>query len=168
MAAVATHPAHRRAFHALQHSNRNKESLFHHWRRRYAVAGNDFAERPKRLQSVPCQMLRASAGLLVEWLRICLRHGWVSGPVTVNVQAPVKRDSGEFACRRVWNERRDEDLDLPYGPAAVRGGYARFPSSPAERHRMRLEYSRTTPQVIANALADAQALHADDPNAIPF
>lgn len=151
-------------FHALQHSNRNKESLFHHWRRRYAVAGNDFAERPKRRQSVPCQMLRASAGLLVEWLRICLRHGWVSGPTIVNDTEPVERDSGELACRRIWRERHDLDLDLPYGRAAVRAGYARSPLSPAER--LRSAIAQMTPEALANPLNLPPV--GTDMDALPF
>jgi hypothetical protein len=102
-------------YHDLLQAHSNKESLFHHWRRRYAVAGNDFAERPKRRQSVPCQALRAAAGLLVEWLRLCLRHGWLGSHRTINRADIEVREGGRGDWAKVWESRRDLDLDLPCG-----------------------------------------------------
>lgn len=125
-----------RLYHELLHANKNKEGLFHHWRRRYGVAGNDFAERPKRRQSVTCQALRAAAGLLVEWLRICLRHGWLGSHRRRNETEPVERIAGRGIWEQLHRSRRDLDLDVPYGPAARALGYAAHGLSPGERARI--------------------------------
>lgn len=107
-----------RLHHELIHAHNNKESLFHHWRRRYAVAGNDYSERPKRRQCVPCQALRASAGLFVEWFRLSLRHGWIDGHRNVIDSKPVPRESAAGWWQKVITERKDTELNAPYGPAA--------------------------------------------------
>lgn len=146
-----------RLFYDLRHSNRNKESLFHHWRRRYAVAGNDYAERPKRRQSVPCQALRAAAGLLIEWFRLSLRHGWLASHRNVSREQAVEREGGLGDWRRTWDARRNLDLDLPYGPAAVELGLAIDEKSPAARMSV-----KTEPDPRDWGPPDG------DPNAIPF
>jgi hypothetical protein len=147
-------------YHNLLHANKNKEGLFHHWRRRYAVAGNAFAERPKRRQSVTCQALRAAAGLLVEWLRICIRHGWLGSHRRRNETEPVERDCGRRYWREVWELRRDLDLDLVYGPAAADLGFIQQSSSPAERAKLLV-----APEHQASAL---KAPPPRDPNDSPF
>jgi hypothetical protein len=132
-------------YHDLLQAHSNKESLFHHWRHRYAVAGNDFAERPKRRQSVPCQALRAAAGLLVEWLRLCLRHGWLGSHRTINRADIEVREGGRGDWAKVWESRRDLDLDLPYGPKALDLGYATDEHSPGERQRRALQQAKKQP-----------------------
>lgn len=79
---------------------------------RYQVAGNSNANRPKRLQSMPCQRLRAAAALILEWLRICLRQGWIAAHVRRNPEQPVARRDPEMAVRRIGSERRR--LAVPY------------------------------------------------------
>lgn len=125
-----------RVYHELLHSNKNKEGLFHHWRRRYGVAGNDFAERPKRRQSVTCQALRAAGALLLEWLRICLRHGWLGSHRRRNDAEAIEREAGRGYWQQVLHSRRDLDLDVPYGPAARAHGWTTHGLSPGGWARM--------------------------------
>ena len=121
-----------RLFHELLHAHNNKEGLFHHWRRRYGVAGNDYAERPKRRQCVPCQALRASAGLFIEWFRLSLRHGWLPGHRNVVDEQPVKREAVAGHWKKVLDERKSAELDAPYGPAAYELGLVLHPRVPNE------------------------------------
>jgi hypothetical protein len=125
-----------RLYHDLLQANKNKEGLFHHRRRRYGVPGNDFAERPRRRQPVTCRALRAAAGLLVEWLRICLRHGWLGSHRRSNETEPVERIAGRGIWEQVHRTRRDLDLNVPYGPAARALGYATNGLGPGERARL--------------------------------
>ena len=110
------------------------ESVFDHWRDRYGVAGNSNANRPKRQQSLPCQHLRACAGLLLEWFRICLRQGWLASPARRNANHPRPRRVPELALRKIAAERRRRCLNLPYGPAAEALGLVRAgPPDPVVR-----------------------------------
>jgi hypothetical protein len=98
------------------------ERAHRHWRERYRVAGDTLANRPKR-RGLAVQRLRAAAALLIEWLRLCARHGWLPGH-TRRYREPLKR-LRERARRRIaalLDERRAARLHLPYGPAVTAAG----------------------------------------------
>lgn len=81
------------AYQALRASHQNYEQTHHRWRERYAVAGDTRADRPKRI-GLGVQQLRASAALVIEWLTICHRQGWLGGPV-LNAQVERMIDKRE-------------------------------------------------------------------------
>jgi hypothetical protein len=115
-------------YHALRKSHQMFERTFRHWRDRYGVAGKSADTRLKR-PGVPFQQLRASAALAIEWFRICLRYGWLG--------SARRRDYGELrtttsprGVRAILNLRKKLGLGLPYGPAAVKLGYARAGPAP--------------------------------------
>jgi hypothetical protein len=98
------------------------ERVHHHWRERYRVAGNDVANRPKRIGR-KWQQLRANAALLVEWLRIAWREGWL-GSARKNKNEPVRADKkiGEEKRKRLLSRRSFFKLHLPYGKLAAKLG----------------------------------------------
>jgi hypothetical protein len=85
------------------------------WRQRYSVAGDNHALRPKRI-GLACQQLRADAALLIEWLRILVREGWL-GSARRNRQEEFTRHADE-ALRGFLRFRANQGLDRPYGAAA--------------------------------------------------
>ncbi|HLH64355.1 MAG TPA: hypothetical protein VKV27_01520 [Solirubrobacteraceae bacterium] len=105
-------------YHDLLRSHKTAESIFDNWRDRYAVAGTSQATRSKRRGHQAAQQLRASAALLAEWFRICLRHRFIGNHARLNLNAVRQRDEGDFAVRQLEAYRREHLLDLPYGPAA--------------------------------------------------
>jgi hypothetical protein len=64
------------AYAAMRESHGEYERVHHAQRVRYRVGGDSLATRPKRI-GIGTQQLRSSAGLFLEWLRICLRQGWI-------------------------------------------------------------------------------------------
>jgi hypothetical protein len=116
-------------YHALRRDHRKMEKLFGHWRQRYRVFGKD---RGGMLQKngTSTQRLRAKASLVIEWLRINIRHGWLGDHAQVNPNR-VRIDTG-VGAKRLHNTllgRRRRGLNLPYGPRAQHLGLA--PPSPA-------------------------------------
>lgn len=105
-------------YHDLLRAHKTAESIFDNWRDRYAVAGTSKATRSKRRGRQAAQVPRASAALLAEWFRICLRHGFIGDHARLNVNAVRERDEGDFAVRQLQSYRREHLLDLPYCPAA--------------------------------------------------
>jgi len=78
--------------------------------------GKNASSRLKRLGVEP-QLARARAGLLLEWIRLCLRHGWVGSWKKRNKKEPfVYKAAAQL--ERVINARMKRLLDLPYGAAA--------------------------------------------------
>jgi hypothetical protein len=123
-----------KVFWDLYQAHKNKEGMFLHFRWRYQVAGNDFAERPKRRQSVPVQQLRASAGMLLDWLRACLKHGWLaSARRPLDEDGVKKRTSGRGMWRAVIQRRDATGLWVPYGQAARDLGLAPDELAPSQR-----------------------------------
>jgi hypothetical protein len=60
----------------LREAHTEYERIHHHNRRRYRIGADCLELRPKRIGAA-WQQLRASAAVAVEWLRICLRQGWL-------------------------------------------------------------------------------------------
>jgi hypothetical protein len=72
---------------------------------------------------IPCQKLRAAAALLIEWFRICLRHGWLKADglkVRRNDNEVEERmDRGNMLASRLEDLRVRLGLNLPYGSRAI-------------------------------------------------
>ncbi len=101
----------------LKETHSQYERVHRHWRERYLVAGDNLATRPKR-RGIGVQELRAQAALLVEWLRISWREGWL-GSARRNRKSPALHDS--FGAKAVANLKKSRDLSglrVPYGPQA--------------------------------------------------
>lgn len=93
------------AYQVLKFSHNNYEAAHHRWRERYAVAGDTKADRPKR-RGLGVQQLRGSAALIIEWLTICHRQGWLGGPViNKRAETTLTRDEAKRSCRRIHNQR---------------------------------------------------------------
>jgi hypothetical protein len=93
------------AYQVLKVSHNNYETAHHRWRERYAVAGDTKADRSKR-RGLGVQQLRGSAALVIEWLTICHRQGWLGGPVlNERNERVVGREEAESHCTRILNAR---------------------------------------------------------------
>lgn len=115
-------------YHTIRKSHDHSERIFRHWRDRYGVAGKNADTRLKR-PGVPCQELRTSAALVVEWFRICVRHGWL-GSARRSEPGELVPVDGDSRWRRLLIARKKRGLNLPYGPAAVKLGLARAGPAP--------------------------------------
>ncbi|HEU4977652.1 MAG TPA: hypothetical protein VFT42_02030 [Solirubrobacteraceae bacterium] len=107
---------------ALSDARSRYERVHHHWRQRYRVGADDHMLRPKR-RGIACQQLRANAALVIEWLQILHREGWLASARL------AKRERDAIKARHVVAEnwpsviallrnRRRLGLDKPYGQAA--------------------------------------------------
>jgi len=108
-----------RVFHDVLASHSTFEGVFDSWRDRYAVSGTSNATRSKRRCSIAAQKLRAAAALLAEWLRICLRQGYIGNYSCRNTRKPVERTGGWRRLTGVRAYRTRHQLDLPMGPASL-------------------------------------------------
>lgn len=94
------------AYQVLRATHSAYESAHHRWRERYAVAGDTKADRPKR-RGLGVQQLRASAALVIEWLTICHRQGWLGGPVlNERAESVISRDEADAYCARLVARRQ--------------------------------------------------------------
>jgi len=113
----------------LKDSHSNYERVHRHWRDRYCVAGDNLACRPKR-RGRDWQELRSQAALLIEWLTICFREGWLDS--ARRNKHSVKQDGsvGKKIARGFLAKRSRAGLNLPYGPKAqaLGVGLAEMPS----------------------------------------
>jgi len=64
------------AYGAMRESHGEYERIHHLERVRYLVAPDQLAIRTKRI-GIGVQQLRSSAAMFLEWLRICMRQGWI-------------------------------------------------------------------------------------------
>lgn len=146
------------AHHAMRKAHSNAgEAPFHHWRQRYEAMGKTYSTRPKRRLSRHCQELRTAAAMLIDWLRIFLRHGWVGNHPRRNTNQPVPR-RGDDRVESVLIARDRYGLNLPYGPAAVAIGLRQDADLPPKR----LDRAQRAP-----AATQANGPPGDD-DAIPF
>lgn len=91
------------AYQVLRASHQSYEPAHHRWRERYAVGGDTKADRPKR-RGLGVQQLRASASLVIEWLTICHRQGWLPGGAVINNRAEKvlsKHQAASYCARLV-------------------------------------------------------------------
>lgn len=113
----------------LREKHGQMEGYWDSQRRRYGLAGKDFTGKLKRFNVIPAQQLRAEAALLIEWLRLCLRHGFIGSWANRNQNTPVEvNDHGRRA--KIARARAKRALQLPYGAMAVRLGLCKPPPEP--------------------------------------
>lgn len=116
---------------ALRESHSTYERVHNLWRTRYRVGAATHEMRPKR-RGLGWQQLRANAALLIEWLRILDREGWM-GSARRNQRSPRRTDAPAGVIRRLLNARKKYGVHLPYGPRAVALGIG--PPRPFEAGR---------------------------------
>jgi hypothetical protein len=119
-------------YYALKRSGKNKENIFYQWRQRYCVAGNDKTSRPRVRRRAHLE-LRAAFGMLLEWFRLSIRHGWLTVPdhTRRNRTQPVQRTPGVW-LDRVRRARRRRGTALPYGRYADRNQPPPGPDPPGQ------------------------------------
>jgi hypothetical protein len=169
---------------ALRHSHDRYERVHNHWRFRYRVASDDHALRPKR-RGLDCQQLRANAALLLEWLILCWREGWLprqrGAPDPFDPDRVMVDDGRKFADS-LHELRRDLGLDGAYGTKAVLHGNGTLrpvPGRPAGKAKKVVDPAEPDDEVVipasinltadgippdsdyAKALADAPAAARD-------
>ena len=67
------------AYLALRHSHGHYEKAHWRWRDQWLVGPDSVTNRPRR-RGIACQQLRGQAALLLEWLVVCWRQGWLGNP----------------------------------------------------------------------------------------
>jgi hypothetical protein len=112
---------------ALRATQQTVERSFF-WRRcRFGGAGKDQTGRLKRL-GIGAQRLRAAACRFLEWLYLCLRHGWLGSHKYINKASPVfLRGLRRLRTRKA--KRIKLGLERPYGKAALALGLVK-PAAP--------------------------------------
>lgn len=107
-------------YHVLRASHQRYERVHDHWRSRYRVAADENKLRPKR-RGRNCQQLRANAALILEWLRILWREGWLGS--SRRNDGDVIPEHAEDNVLKLHLSRIRAGLHAPYGKAAARGGF---------------------------------------------
>lgn len=105
-------------YHELRSSHQRYERVHHHWRERYGVGGDTHHTRPKRVSRAG-QQLRATVAMMIEWLRICWREGWLSTPRRNTNQPQRQKDIGPRIAARFAKTRQTLGLLAPYGRSAA-------------------------------------------------
>lgn len=124
-----------KVFNQLRQAHSPKERVHLHARQRYSLASREIADRDYRL-GMTWQQLRANAAVLLDWFRLCLRHGWFGSlRAATNDHELAEIGDGGFT-ERVIAARRRRKLHLFYGPKAAALGVGsldppwKFESSP--------------------------------------
>lgn len=120
---------HERVFHDVLATHSVFEGVFDAWRDRYAVAGTSVATRSKRRHSIQAQKLRAAAALVAEWLRICLRQGYI-GNLAGNQHEAERRAGGAQSLIRHRTYRERHMLHLPREDVTARLQLPTAPNAP--------------------------------------
>lgn len=118
-------------YHELRQSHSRYEAVHDWWRDRYSVGADTLANRPK-MRGIGAHKLRASAAMLIEWIRICTIEGWLGSPRR-NHNSPTRtyRDAAHGAATDLLNMRARIGLHAAYGPRAAALGLG--PNSPPSR-----------------------------------
>jgi hypothetical protein len=104
------------AYCSLRDLHSKHERVHELMRRRYRVGAKSNAVRPRRIGR-GCQQLRASAAVLIEWLRIVHLQGWI-GSTRRRLRGIVKIGSGKITAERLAEKRLRNGLLSPYGAKA--------------------------------------------------
>lgn len=118
-------------YHELKESHSSYEAVHDWWRDRYKVAADDIGIRPK-VRSIGWHRLRANVAALIEWLRICLREGWL-GSARRNHRSAKRafQQTGRNIAARFADMRARRGLSEAYGVNAERLGLG--PRTPPSR-----------------------------------
>ena len=98
------------AYLALRHAHSHYEKVHWRWRDTFLVGPDNATNRPRR-RGIACQRLRSEAALLLEWLLVCWRQGWIDGRVR-NENESFKRHA-QRQLRRFERARARKGLDRP-------------------------------------------------------
>jgi len=71
--------------------------------------------------------------MFLDWLRICLLHGFLASKRKIELEGIEERHSGRGNWRTRLDARESEGLHLPHGPAAFVIGLAKDDSIPSQR-----------------------------------
>lgn len=82
------------AYQALRKSHSNYEKTHWRWRDQWLVAPDNPSGRIRR-RGRKCHALRANAAMLIEWLLVCYREGWLGNEPRVNENEPFVRNAAE-------------------------------------------------------------------------
>jgi hypothetical protein len=99
-------------------------------RARNRNGGKDAETRPKRIGR-DWQQLRASGSVLLNWLKILWRQGWIDGAIQRNEEQPYFEDGADL-LDVMKAHRRAEGLERPYGQKALAQGTG--PERPGYKH----------------------------------
>ncbi len=101
----------------LRHAHSNRERAHAERRARYTVGGRDVLTRTKRLGIAP-QRVRLRFAQLLDWIRLCLRYGWIHVKTPRNER--IKRHAitrlnthGAHRVQHVLRARLKDSLDVP-------------------------------------------------------
>lgn len=114
-------------YHELRQSHGRYEAVHDWWRDRYSVGADNLANRPK-MRGIGAHKLRASAAMLIEWLRICKIEGWLGSP-RQNHNSPTRtyRDAAHRAVANLLDMRARVGLHAAYGSRAAALGLGEIP-----------------------------------------
>lgn len=98
------------AYIALRHNHSNYEKSHWRWRDQWLVGPDNASNRPRR-RGIGCKELRAQAALLLEWLLVCWRQGWLNGQ-PINEERPYVNHA-ERQLNRLKRSRSRKGLHLP-------------------------------------------------------
>jgi hypothetical protein len=98
------------AYIALSHSHSQYENAHWRWRDQWLVGPDNPSNRPRR-RGINCHQLRAEAALLLEWLSVCWREGWIDGRRR-NSEKSFKRHA-QLHLERLLRSRVKKGLHLP-------------------------------------------------------
>ncbi len=85
----------------------NTKHVHGNWRTWFSSGGKTLRDRRRRV-GLACRQLRARAALLIQWVGVLMRQGWISRRRTERVQPVPLNDNGRYA--RLMERRRKELL----------------------------------------------------------
>lgn len=109
-------------YQALKGLHDNMERNFNEDRARWGLNGKDNTLRLRR-RGVDAQRLRCAVARYLEWMYICLRHGWIGSHRYRNLATAMPR-SAWHGVMKIKKARAKRGLLLPYGPKAYALGLA--------------------------------------------
>ena len=98
------------AYLSLRRGHQTTEKAHWRWRDQWLVAPDGPSNRPRR-RGIGCQTLRAHGAMLIEWLLVCYREGWLGGRRR-NSHRPRQQRAFEER-RRLLQSRQRKGLHLP-------------------------------------------------------
>lgn len=134
------------AFHAARSSLLDRESVHHLWRRNHGVAGDNSSNRLKSIGLSP-QRLVSNAALLLTWVRICHREGWLGTP-RLNMEQPFYI-CGKVYLSRHMEKRRKLGLDGHYGRRAVKADIGPVKPDPEWKSKAQIALEETAAKAAA-------------------